>query len=69
MRSLNERLKNTFSKRNISLYNNQLHPNKKNIVFIEIRFPQTRYQLKKKLLFSEIKDTQFRESKIGRAHV
>ena len=31
-------------------------------MFIEIRFPQTRYQLKKKLLFSEIKDTQFRES-------
>ena len=62
MRSLNERLKNTFPKRNISLYNNQLHPNKKNIVFIEIRFLQTRYQLKKKLLFSEVKDTQFRES-------
>lgn len=31
-------------------------------MFIEIRFLQTRYQLKKKLLFSEIKDTQFRES-------
>ena len=62
MRSLNERLKNTFPKRNISLYNNQLHPNKKNIVFIEIKFLQTRYQLKKKLLFSEVKDTQFRKS-------
>ena len=31
-------------------------------MFIEIRFPQTRYQLKKKLLFSEVKYTQFRES-------
>ena len=31
-------------------------------MFIEIRFLQTRYQLKKKLLFSEVKDTQFRES-------
>ena len=62
MRSLNERLKNTFPKRNIPLYNSNLRPNKKNIVFIEIRFLQTRYQLKKKLLFSEIKDTQFRES-------
>ena len=26
-------------------------------MFIEIRFLQTRYQLKKKLLFSEVKDT------------
>ena len=33
-------------------------------MFIEIRFLQTRYQLKKKLLFSEIKDTQFRESSL-----
>lgn len=31
-------------------------------MFIEIRFLQTRYQLKKKLLFSEVKYTQFRES-------
>lgn len=33
MRSLNERLKNAFSKRNISLYNNQLQPNKKYRVY------------------------------------
>ena len=33
LRSLNERLKNAFSKRNISLYNNQLQPNKKYRVY------------------------------------
>ena len=33
LRSLNERLKNAFSKRNISLYNNQLHPIKKYRVY------------------------------------